>query len=141
VKPLSNEENMLLESGRSTTLLVASHLDKKKEQVASRICIDRISTETFNVVEQLAARLFEEMALKRVKSSILLVGTEGRTLQSISRPSSRDSRPEPKRAITHFLRRIVKQKPSPQVNLSNLSTCPQESQNNTFHRFIDLEQS
>ena len=101
--------------------------------------MDRVEKETFSVIEQVTSKMFDEMALKAVSSPILLVGAEFKSQLQKSRPSSRESKVEPKRAITNFLRRIAKQKPISQITLSNMSTNPQESQNHTSHNFFDFD--
>lgn len=131
----------MLESSRTSTFLVASQLENKKQSMVTKISLDKVSNEGYGIIEKIAFRLFEELSLKSVSHPALLVGLEGRSHSANSTTSSRDSRVEPKRAITQYLRRLSKPRPVPGVNLSALSTCPQESQANVSHHYIDLEQS
>jgi hypothetical protein len=139
-KPLSNQDCMLLESGRTSTLLVASHLKQKKEAMVNRICTEKLSKERFSVIEKLVTHLFEEMELKRMENSVLLVGIESRSKSSTSDTSSCVSRREPKRIITQYLSKVTKSNQPKPVFLSTMSTDPQESQKKVPSLSINLEQ-
>lgn len=141
VKPLRESENTKLDSMKTTALLISSKLDNKRQATASRIHLDKIKQESLSITDKLTARLFDDMDLKAVSSSILLVGTESSKTDRPVSVGARAQREAVRPKVTEFISRVLKRNTLQTIESSALSQGGQNSTSQTSYKYINLEEA